>query len=723
MLEKEANNPRCHRLRILALFESDLNHAKRIIIGRRLLHHMNDKGMLPSMQHGLVPGKHCLSAALKKVFSHDYIRLTKKSGAFIENDAVGCYDRLVNNLVLMLIVKLGLPKSVASCIGDLWDNVVHLIKTIYGIFSVSYGSTASQPLYGPGQGSTCGPLFWLLCYWVIVESLDSSISAATFVSACRDILIEITGASFVDDSSLCVTSEYIIDPNLTEAENRAKELDHLVSRLATLSQHWERLLFTTGGAINFQKSHWYLMTWLWKNGIPRLATASQSPASMSLTTGSDPLLELVPRKEPTAGFRTLGVYLTPSGQYRTQVNILCGHTEDFKTQLMSSTLSQSEAYCCYMVYIRPKISYPLPCVSLTEQQCRYIQAPVLEAILPKLHLNRHSPRAVLFASPRYGGIGLAENYAGFGYGHLQYMMGHLKIKDDVGAMLLCLITHTQLQVGSTTPFFRLAYPTYAKWIDSTWVTDLWKFTHQTRIQIEIENQWTPTLTRQQDAVIMDTALSFNFNAFQLQCINLCRLYLRVITLSDLTTARGDQLTSYAINGERHPYQTSTLDWPMIPQPPSTFWSHWKIFLQHLCHSRRLLHPLGSWICQPHYPWTWFTDNTKIVWEHLVESDTWTYYLPVLCTHRRSTRFSTKYRTGQNGQTPAEPATLLPVAPIFHHSGYFSVTVSGAPFPEIVEPTSPDLWIHVNVPEAFQNTPPFYQHLLNSPPSLEEWVKP
>jgi hypothetical protein len=164
MLEKEGNKPRCHRLRILALFESDLNHAKRIIIGHRLLHHMNDNGMLPQMQHGSVPGKHCLSAVLKKVFSHDYIRLTKTSGAFIENDAVGCYDRLVNNLVLMLIVKLGLPRSVAACIGELWDNVVHLIKTIYGISLVSYGSTDLQPLYGPGQGSTCGPLFWLLCY-------------------------------------------------------------------------------------------------------------------------------------------------------------------------------------------------------------------------------------------------------------------------------------------------------------------------------------------------------------------------------------------------------------------------------------------------------------------------------------------------------------------------------------------------------------------------------
>jgi hypothetical protein len=539
MLEKEVNNPCCHRLCILALFESDLNHAKRIIIGRHLLHHMNDKGMLPAMQHGSVPGKHCLSAVLKKVFSHDYIRLTKTTGAFIENDAIGCYDRLVNNLVLMLMVKLGLPKSVAACIGDLWDNVVHLIKTIYGIFAVSYSSTATQPLYGPGQGSTCGPLFWLLYYWVIVKSLDPLIIAAKFVSACKAIIIEITGVSFVDDSSLCVTSEFVPDLHLTEAENQAKEVDHLVSSLAALSQHWEKLLFTTGGAINFQKSHWYLMTWLWKNGIPRLATSKQTPASMTLTTGMHPLPDLVPRIESTNGFQTLGAYLTPAGQYCKQVKILRGLAETFRDQISFSSLTPTEAYCCYMLYIRPKISYPPPCVSLTEQQCRHIQAPVLKAILPKLHLNCHSPRAVLFARPRYGGLGLAENYADLGYGHLQYMVGHLKMGDDVGQLLLSLITHTQLQVGSCTPFFQLAYPMYTKWIDSTWVTDIWIFTHRTNIVVDVEKHWTPKVLRQYDQPIMDLALQFNLNAYQLQCINQCWMYLQVITITDIATAKGE----------------------------------------------------------------------------------------------------------------------------------------------------------------------------------------
>jgi hypothetical protein len=270
MLEKEENNPRCHCLRILALFESDLNHAKWIIIGRKPLLHMQDNGMLPTMQHGSVPGKHCLNAVLKKVLSHDHLRLTKRAGAFIENDAVWCYNRLVNNLVLMVMSKLGLPKSITSCIGELWDHVIHMNKTVYGILSATYGSTAAKPF-----------------------------SAAKFVSACKEIIVEITGVSFVDDSSLSVTSDHEVDHNLSLEENKIIEMRHLVQRLSALSQHWEKLLFTTGGAINFQKSHWYVMSWLWKNGVPRLATSRQMPATLSLTTGYGSLLEIVPRIEPT----------------------------------------------------------------------------------------------------------------------------------------------------------------------------------------------------------------------------------------------------------------------------------------------------------------------------------------------------------------------------------------------------------------------------------------
>jgi len=80
-----------------------------------------------------------------------------------------------------------------------------------------------------------------------------------------------------------------------------------------------------------------------------------------------------------------------------------------------------------MTFLRPKLTYPLPCSSLTLKQCHTIQDPALEALLPKLHLNRHTPRAVLFGGPRYGGIDLPELYTDQGFGQLKFFDVHLKL--------------------------------------------------------------------------------------------------------------------------------------------------------------------------------------------------------------------------------------------------------------------------------------------------------
>jgi hypothetical protein len=106
MLEKEEKNSRYHRLCIIALFESDCNQAKRIIVSCHLTHHLEEHSLLPSMQHGSRPGQQCQGAVLKKILNHDIIYITKRTAAFLEIDAIGCYDRLVNNLILLIILQL-----------------------------------------------------------------------------------------------------------------------------------------------------------------------------------------------------------------------------------------------------------------------------------------------------------------------------------------------------------------------------------------------------------------------------------------------------------------------------------------------------------------------------------------------------------------------------------------------------------------------------------------
>jgi len=52
----------------------------------------------------------------------------------------------------------------------------------------------------------------------------------------------------------------------------------------------------------------------------------------------------------------------------------------------------------------------------------------------------------------------------------------------------------------------------------------------------------------------------------------------------------------------------------------------------------------------------------------------------------------------------------------HSNDFFSVVSSETSFPAAKESASPNLWKHAEVPAVFNNTPLFYQHLLNTPSS-------
>lgn len=247
MLPKEKNNWKISRLRIIQLYESDANQSMRFFFARQLGFILEDNNLLPDMQFGSRPGRMSISPVLQKVLTYDIARQTKTVIGCQENDALSCYDRISNILGYAQLRRLGMPINAIKSLADTWSNMVHIVQTAYGRSRSSYKSTKRVPLYGAGQGSTNGPFFWTIIFWLMASALDLTKRALWFISACATLVASRTGDAFVDDSHLGVTSSFEDVDNLTMEENTRLHELQVTGDLQRLAQHYERLLWSTGG--------------------------------------------------------------------------------------------------------------------------------------------------------------------------------------------------------------------------------------------------------------------------------------------------------------------------------------------------------------------------------------------------------------------------------------------------------------------------------------------
>ena len=71
----------------------------------------------------------------------------------------------------------------------------------------------------------------------------------------------------------------------------------------------------------------------------------------------------------------------------------------FAARINSSPFKPHDAHLVYQSRYRAMVQYPLPVTNFTVQQLHTIQKPVIFRLLPKLGMNRHMPREVIYAPP------------------------------------------------------------------------------------------------------------------------------------------------------------------------------------------------------------------------------------------------------------------------------------------------------------------------------------
>jgi hypothetical protein len=413
LLEKDPGNPRITRLRRIQLLESDMNTGFKVIWGHRLLNKATEMGLISDWQFGIRKGRMCISAVLLKRLSYDCIRLQRSTAVVLDNDMRACYDRIVPSQATLTTRRVGLAPRTASTMLEILANTKFHVRTAYGVSPRSFQNEPTSMILGLLQGSAAVGAVWALIWSVLFKCLES-LPQPRFTSPRPDVYSSRHGEGFVDDTTL-----WEVDLNASTQT--------VVTRMTTKAQRWERLIWSSGGALNLDKCYLYLLEWTYsKTGIARLKPLKDMPYDVSLTAGNSPAPPVPIRTvEPHQGTRTLGVRLAPDGNDHDEYTFRLTQAQALKHRLSSAHLTREQANIGFQSLWRPAIGYPLPITSFTPKHCQKIQSQYMPQFSTQMGLNRHTPNAIKYGPLRYGGMNLPSIWAEQGAGHVKLALSHL----------------------------------------------------------------------------------------------------------------------------------------------------------------------------------------------------------------------------------------------------------------------------------------------------------
>jgi hypothetical protein len=164
--------------------------------------------------------------------------------------------------------------------------------------------------------------------------------------------------------------------------------------------------------------------------------------------------------------------------------------KEYSESIISSSLQRGESAMAYNSYYMASLSYGTSATSLDIKQCEGIQIPVVNAILPKMGVNRNTTRTVMFGTSKYGGLGMDHLPAVQEFSQLQYLIGSLRTQDNTGGLYQMLLEYTQLECVTDTPILEADFTRYEPTIlTKNWITECWRYLSLFKSTVVITGLW------------------------------------------------------------------------------------------------------------------------------------------------------------------------------------------------------------------------------------------
>ena len=187
----------------------------------------------------------------------------------------------------------------------------------------------------------------------------------------------------------------------------------------------------------------------------------------------------------------------------------------------------------------PTIKYILQGSSMTQEELNEVSIPDKHLFLQKMRYSKNMASNIVTGSNELGGLGMLDFYAEQGILNIQILLKALTDNQLVGDITRITIHKWKWHLGSgNDPFWKHKYQ-YPQ-DESQWLQNVRRFAVQNGIQICSGPSNFP-LQRVHDTYIMEWAEEMGFTNFELRFLNHCRLYLNVISISDISKESGNKL--------------------------------------------------------------------------------------------------------------------------------------------------------------------------------------
>ena len=355
--------------------------------------------------------------------------------------------------------------------------------------------------------------------------------------------------SFVDD-----TRHY---------NNMNNTMASLAENIAHDSNIWKHLLSFTGGAQNLKKCVAYIIEWYYsKQYILKMINDNDTTIP---TISEDNNITRYNNDKP---FKYLGINTSPNGDQIHPITTIKKICATFANSLFKASINERDAEIALRYKLIPKIQYQIIAYSINVKQYHKIQQIYESDTIAKMGYNRHWPYELRYDTI-HSGLALPQL-------HLEQLIQHtiaiynLFNNIETTILLINSLQLFQLQIGLSGNIYeqpRITEYGNSVWIQQ-WVTEMAMY----NIKMIIPNTLNFKPQRENDQTIMDIITTYETNKIQTEQMNICRQYLKIIYLSDITTADGLSINEETLNMIPN---NSIYEWPTIPNPPIKLKQIWK----------------------------------------------------------------------------------------------------------------------------------------------------